>query len=486
MGGRIRRRVVILLACVLALDTADMATIGATAGELEHGLGISNAQLGLLVSVPSLIGALATIPVGVLADRVLRVRLLAGSVLVWSIAMAASGLATSFAMLLITRVALGAVTATAGPTISSLIGDFIPARERGRIYGFILSGELLGAAFGFLVSGESAAALSWRAAFIILALPSLALAVALWRLLPEPARGGESRLQPGATRFTTHSASRSRHERRAADPETESLAQANVREHRVSPRDELILIEDPTHMSLWEAFRYTLRIPTNVILIVASALGYFYFAGVQTFGLVYFRRWYGVSHTTATLLLTLLAGGAIVGVLASGRLADRLIRRGRLDGRIIVGGWSYILATACFLPALLSRSLILSVPLLLIAAAALAARNPPLDAARLDVMHSRLWGRAEAVRTVLRRGAVATAPLLFGLLADSLNSGRHSATGQHGFGSGASPDGLHYALLILLVTLTAGGLLTFKATRTYPRDVATASASERQTDPADE
>ena len=124
-------------------------------------------------------------------------------------------------------------------------------------------------------------------------------------------------------------------------------------------------------------------------------------------------------------------------------------------------------------------------PLLLIAAAALAARNPPLDAARLDVMHSRLWGRAEAVRTVLRRGAVATSPLLFGLLANALNSGGHASTGQHGFGSGASPDGLHYALLVLLVTLTAGGLLTFAATRTYPRDVATASASERQTDPAD-
>ena len=66
------------------------------------------------------------------------------------------------------------------------------------------------------------------------------------------------------------------------------------------------------------------------------------------------------------------------------------------------------------------------------------------------------------------------------------NSERDSATGQHGFGSGASPDGLHYALLVLLVTLTAGGLLTFAATRTYPRDVATASASERQTERADD
>lgn len=107
LGGRIRRRQVVLLACVLALDSADLATVGSVAGELERGLRISNVQLGLLVSLPSLAGAMATIPVGVLTDRVTRIPLLAGSVLVWSVAMVFSGLASSFAMLLVTRVALG-------------------------------------------------------------------------------------------------------------------------------------------------------------------------------------------------------------------------------------------------------------------------------------------------------------------------------------------------------------------------------------------
>ena len=474
---------VVLLACVLALDSADMATVGSVAGELERGLRISNVQLGLLVSLPSLVGALATIPVGVLTDRATRIPLLAGSVLVWSVAMVLSGLASSFAMLLITRVALGAVTATAGPTVSSLIGDFIPARERARIYGFILSGELLGAGFGFLVSGEAAAALSWRAAFLILAIPSLALAIAIWRLLPEPARGGESRLEPGADQFA---ALRQRADRPAPDSDgltADSLARSKARELGVRPREELVLTEDPAGMSLWDAFRYTLRIPTNIILIIASALGYFYFAGVQTFGIVYFRGWYGMSHAAATLLITVLAAGAIMGVLGGGRIADRLVRAGRLDGRIVIGGWSYIIATLCFVPALLSRSLVLSLPLFVVAAAALAARNPPLDAARLDIMHSRLWGRAEAVRTVLRRAGVASAPLLFGLLADTVNAGRRQPTaGQHGFGANASPVGLHAALLILLVTLGAGGLLTLRAQRTYPRDVATATASEAPRD----
>jgi len=51
---------------------------------------------------------------------------------------------------------------------------------------------------GLFVSGN-AAAISWRLAFWVLAVPSAILAWAVWRSLPEPARGGGSRLEPGAT-----------------------------------------------------------------------------------------------------------------------------------------------------------------------------------------------------------------------------------------------------------------------------------------------
>lgn len=273
-GGPARARVVLLLACVLALDTADISTIGAVAGQLERGLAISNAELGLLVSIPSLVGALATLPMGILTDRVRRVRLLAVSVVIWTAAMAASGIAVSFVMLLVTRIALGAVTATAGPTLSSLVGDYFPGRERARIYGLILSGELAGAGLGFLLSSEAAAAFSWRAAFVILALPSLALSIALWRGLREPARGGASRLEPAAGK--------------------DGATQRRIRERAVRPHEHLVLERDPAQLSLRTAFGYVLRVRTNVILIITSALGYFYFAGVQTFALVYFRGHYGI------------------------------------------------------------------------------------------------------------------------------------------------------------------------------------------------
>ena len=98
----------------------------------------------------------------------------------------------SFGELLLARVLLGGVTAAAGPMVASLVGDYFPAAERGQIYGYILGGELIGAGVGFAVTGDIAA-LSWRAAFVILALPAFVLAWLMFRL-PEPARGGATAL----------------------------------------------------------------------------------------------------------------------------------------------------------------------------------------------------------------------------------------------------------------------------------------------------
>ena len=168
VGGSARTRVVLLLACVLALASADSATVGASAVELRRTLDISNTDIGLLVSVTAVVAAVFSLPFGVLADRGRRTWILSGALVTWGAAMLWSATASSFGQLLLARVGLGAVTAAAGPIVASLVGDWFPAAERGRIYGYILTGELLGAGAGFAVTGDIAA-LSWRAAFILLA-----------------------------------------------------------------------------------------------------------------------------------------------------------------------------------------------------------------------------------------------------------------------------------------------------------------------------
>ena len=450
LGGAERTRVIVLLAAVLALSSADSSTVGASATPLRHALHISNTDIGLLVSVTSLVAAFASLPFGVLADRVRRTWTLGAAIVLWGGAMIWSATVSTFGELLFTRMLLGGVTAAAGPLVASLVGDFFPAYERGRIYGYILAGELVGAGVGFAVTGDIAA-LSWRAAFVILALPAFALAWLIFRL-PEPARGGHDALIAANAQPVTTS----------DHDEQETDAQRLARESGVEP-DPALVDADPRRMGLLAATRYVLRIRTNVVLIIASAAGYFFLAGVQTFGVEFVTRQYGIDQALGTLVLLVVGAGGVVGVLAAGTLGDRLLRRGYLSGRVVVSAIAASAAVVLFVPAIFTRSAVTALPYITLAALALSAQNPPLDAARLDIMVPLLWGRAEGIRTFLRTFAQAAAPVIFGGISDYV------------FGGGRS--GLQWTFALMLLPLGASAYFLYRGIETYPRDVATAAAN---------
>ena len=454
LGGEERTRVIVVLAAILGLSGADAATVGASASELRHSLHISNTDIGLLVAVSSLVGAVATLPFGVLADRVRRTRVLGGTIVLWGAAMLWSATATNFTELLWTRLFLGAVTASAGPMVASLVGDWFGSWERGRIYGVILAGEYLGAGVGFAVTGNISA-LSWRAAFVILALPAFALAAVVWRLR-EPERGGKGVLA------SEHGPPPEATEEDAGPQETDAQRLARERGVEVDPE----LVVDPREarrMSLPRATRYVLRVRTNVVLIAASACGYYFLAGLQTFGLEFSKDQYGINQALASSLLLVVGAGALAGVLFGGAVGDWLLKRGHLNSRVLTPAVAAVLTTILFVPAIFTRDAVTAVPYLTAAAFFLGAQNPPLDAARLDIMPPLLWGRAEAVRTLLRSLAVALAPVLFGAVSD------------HIFGGGRT--GLQWTFAVMILPLGASAWLLFKGLRTYPADVADAAAS---------
>ncbi|MBV9487688.1 MAG: MFS transporter, partial [Frankiaceae bacterium] len=200
-GGPARGRVMLVLGGVLALSSADSATVGAAATPLRGALHIDNSDIGLLVAVNAVVAAIASVPFGVLADRIRRTTTLGLSIVLWGACMIWSATVSSFGMLLLTRLALGIATASAGPVVASMIGDWFASAERGKVWSYVLTGELLGAGVGFAVTGDIAA-LSWRASFVILALPAFYLAWLVLKL-PEPVRGGAGIIPPGADEFPT-------------------------------------------------------------------------------------------------------------------------------------------------------------------------------------------------------------------------------------------------------------------------------------------
>jgi len=179
-------------------------------------------------------------------------------------------------------------------------------------------------------------------------------------------------------------------------------------------------------------------------------------------------------------MLGLLVLGSLIGTLLSGPISDALARRGRFEARVWVPAVCYLAAAVVLIPGLLSAHLGSGIWFDVAGAAFISAANPPLDAARLDIMPSGLWGRAESTRTFLRSLAQALAPLLFGAVADVIAGfvpqqapiGTHT----HHVVSSAAGTGLQISFLIMLVSLGAAGVFLLRARRTYPTDVATAGA----------
>jgi MFS family permease len=484
VGGPARTRVVILLAAVLALSSADISTVGAAAPQMEAGLHIDNTKIGLLATVALLGGAVAVIPAGWVVDRFNRVRILAVTIVLWCLAGAYGAIAGSYTDLLVSRAVLGVLSAMAGPAVAALIGDFFASRERGKVYGYILSGEIAGTAFGFVVGGESASIISWQASFILLSIPGLFLARSLWRTLPEPRRGGQSRLAVGTVDLAEAVRAGSgpaREDEEDPAAEERELAYEAARARGIRPDPKLVLRTDPQRMSLLGAIRYILRIPTNVLLIISSALGYFFFSGLQSFATVFIRGHFHAGQTTATLVLGLLVIGALIGTLISGPLSDAFVRRGQVEARVWVPTVCYIGGGIALIPGLLAGSLSSAIWLVMIGSALIFAANPPLDSARLDIMPPGLWGRAESTRSFVRSIAQALAPLIFGAIADLVAGFEpHQApvgTHIHYTVSSATGTGLQVAFLSMLVTLFAAGVVMARSAKTYPRDVATAGAA---------
>ena len=404
-GGRARVQVIVLLAAVLGLDAADKGTLSAVSDALKQQFHIGNTEVGLLFAVVSFTGALTTLPFGVLVDRINRRNVLAITILLWALAMATSGFATSYIFLLVTRLALAAVTAAAWPCVASMTGDFFPARGRGQIFGWIISGELVGAGIGFLVSAEVSSFTDWRWAFFTMALPPIFLAWLIWRFLPEPTRGAQSWLEPGerdpeaASRPAQHP-----EEEEAEAAVAPQVAQKARYDYGVKPRGQLVLHQDPTRLGWLRAMYYLLRIPSYDLLIVASSLAYYFFAGIRSFAMIYFTAHYGLSRGSVAALAIIFGIGAIVGLLLGGWLSRRLLDKGYINARIVVPAVALLSSVPFFFGGIWTRSWWLGTILMTIGAAALAGAIAPIDAARLDIIHPRIWGRAEAGRMSLRSG----------------------------------------------------------------------------------
>ena len=119
-----------LLALTNLLSFVNRNVVFALFDPIKRDLHVTDAQLGWLASAYVLVFALAALPFGLLGDLRSRRGVIAAGVLLWSTCTLASGFATTFGALLLTRALVGAGGAAFGAAAQSLAADYFPSRGR--------------------------------------------------------------------------------------------------------------------------------------------------------------------------------------------------------------------------------------------------------------------------------------------------------------------------------------------------------------------
>jgi MFS family permease len=187
-----------ILSFINLFSYLDRYVVSALIESLKHSeLALSDANLGSLMSGFLVVYTLTAPVFGALGDRRSRPRLIALGVACWSFATALSGFAGSYLTLLAARASVGVGEAAYVTIAPSLLSDYFPVRQRGRVMAIFFCAIPVGSALGYVVGGLVDKHYGWRMAFFVAGVPGLLLAL-LCLLLRDPPRGAQDGAQDSA------------------------------------------------------------------------------------------------------------------------------------------------------------------------------------------------------------------------------------------------------------------------------------------------
>ena len=428
MLERKRAYTLAVLLAVNILNYFDRAILGAVMEPIRQEWSLSDGTLGALSTAFTLVYVLAVVPLGRLADKAVRTRILAAAIGVWTVFSTASGLAVTYWQLFLTRVGVGAGEAGCAPSATSLIGDLYPPDQRARALSIFMLGLPIGGALSNAVSGWVAFSFGWRAAFLIAGLPGLLCVLAVL-LMREPQRGA-----------------------------TET--------HEVGGR-----------MREGSPYLLVFSMPTMRWIIASGALHTFILYTLGAFLTPYLMRFHGLDIRTAGFVAMALGLSTIPGLALGGVVADFVARR-RSNGRMLLGTVAALASVALIFLALRQpRGQVLGFSVLMgLGAAALNIYFSTVYPAIQDIIEPSLRGTAMSVYvfTMYVLGG-ALGPLGTGLTSDFFTRRAATEAGVIEFTQAAlepfRADGLHAAMNLIPVL---GVLLTavlFAGSRTIAGDM---------------
>lgn len=298
--------VVGFLAVVYTFNFMDRQIMSILQEPIRREMGLTDTQLGLLTGLAFAVFYTSFgIPVAWACDRFRRVNIMAAACGIWSLFTVACGFAGNFAQLAAARVLVGMGEAGGSPPSYSLISDYFPRAQRGTALAIYSLGVPIGSALGIALGGWVAASHGWRAAFIVVGLPGILLALLMLLLIREPERG------------------------------------------RLDPLPEGVAAHEPAG-SILSGIRTFFASRTMTLTAISSGLSAFVGYAMLSWNPPLLERAKGMALTEVAFWYALVLGvTGVIGTFAAGWLVDRL---GRRDARWYA--WVPALAFTLSLPAL--------------------------------------------------------------------------------------------------------------------------------------
>ncbi|MDQ3181923.1 MAG: MFS transporter [Acidobacteriota bacterium] len=418
-----------VLFAINTMNFFDRQILGAVGEPIRKEFGLSDASLGALGTAFTLLYAFVGIPLGRLADKIGRKRILSAGVFVWSLLTVGSGLAQNFWQIFALRLGVGVGEASCAPAATSFIGDLFPASWRAKALAIFMLGLPVGVALSFAISGTIAKQYGWRAAFFVAGIPGILCAIAVL-FVREPRRGATETHDIGA-------------QKRAGSPYKLILASRTMR---------------------W--------------IILSGALHNFNMYAIGAFITPFLMRYHGADIQSANFVSMIVYGvmGA-PGLLIGGFIGDAVMKR-RKDGRMLVGTIAILLSIPFLFFALgqARGETALFLVLMGTGCALMYFYYSTVYSTIQDIVEPGLRGTAMAVYffAMYVLGA-SLGPYATGILSDFFTKRAATAAGVLDYSQAVlepfRAEGLHsamYAIPILSVLLT---LVLFAASRTVTKDI---------------
>ena len=414
-----RRYALGLLLTVNLLNYIDRQVLFAVFPLIKIDLRLTDTALGFLGSAFMFSYLLFAPLFGWLGDRWSRTRLAAGGLVVWSLATALAGFASGYRTLVAARAAVGVGEASFGTVSPGLIADFFSKERRGRVLSWFYVAIPVGSALGYLLGGVLGQKYGWHAAFLLVGVPGLLLAIPI-ALLRTPPRGGE----------TTQAAL----------------------DHPLPPG------KGKSAPAGYAALFTNRSFVCNTLAMAAMT---FAIGGLAQWIPSFLYRFHHLDVAEGNTLFgatTVVAG--ILGTLAGGLIGDRWQKTSE-KGYLLVSGWGFLIGTPFAAWAILAPGLISCMVAMFIAEFFLFLNTGPLNTVILNVTNPAIRAMAFAVNIFFIHAlGDAVSPSILGWLSDLWD--------------------LRSALLITPVAMVLAGLFCFICGRFVGRDMAQAEGYHKK------